>query len=570
LVGTDFDKASSRDPSEPDPSSGSASSGGTHHENSSGSSGAADQGGNPEKGTSDHADASGGSSGSESSSSGTSGTSVDPSYPKDCAAAASARSNVGCEFWPTVTANGVWSIFDFGIVITNGGAVNADVHITGPAGFDKRVTVRANDVQVVVLPWVADLKGPDTNACGSVTGMSQSVLSHGGAYRVTTSAPIVVAQFNSLEERGEGTAADGTPKDWSTCPAKGCTLGAILGCNSFSNDASLLLPTSTLSSVYRASGIRGWSSSGTGTRTDVTGGYLVVTATADATTVTVDVAPGGSVLAGGAEIAATAAGSRLTFTLQKAGDVAEIVGPKGQSFDLSGSLVGASAPVQVISGIACIELPIDKTACDHVEETVLPQSALGTHYVLAAPTGPKGTRVPRLLRFYADASSSALTFTPLTPPGCPTSLVPGEVSECYTSDDVEVRGSSRFAVGTFLASSAYIGSGTSDAMGDPAQSVSQPVDQFRADYTFSTSPAFASSFVDIVAPASADVTLDGHAMTTGEPVGTTTWKIYRASLPTLPSVHRIHATAPVDATVLGYGASTSYMLPAGLKAAPLP
>src|SRR5262249_28733072 len=35
--------------------------------------------------------------------------------PADCAEALATKSYVGCEYWPTVTANDVWSIFDYAV-----------------------------------------------------------------------------------------------------------------------------------------------------------------------------------------------------------------------------------------------------------------------------------------------------------------------------------------------------------------------------------------------------------------------------------------------------------------------
>src|SRR5678815_1730232 len=47
--------------------------------------------------------------------------------PADCNEAKNTRSYVGCDYWPTVNANNVWSIFDFAAVVANTGATAADV-----------------------------------------------------------------------------------------------------------------------------------------------------------------------------------------------------------------------------------------------------------------------------------------------------------------------------------------------------------------------------------------------------------------------------------------------------------
>jgi hypothetical protein len=42
--------------------------------------------------------------------------------PTTCEQAAQWQSYVGCDYWPTVVANDVWSIFDFTVVVANAGA----------------------------------------------------------------------------------------------------------------------------------------------------------------------------------------------------------------------------------------------------------------------------------------------------------------------------------------------------------------------------------------------------------------------------------------------------------------
>ena len=42
------------------------------------------------------------------------------------------RSYIGCDYWPTVTTNPVWSIFDFTVVVANTQSVAATVHRDGP------------------------------------------------------------------------------------------------------------------------------------------------------------------------------------------------------------------------------------------------------------------------------------------------------------------------------------------------------------------------------------------------------------------------------------------------------
>src|SRR5687768_15342635 len=81
---------------------------------------------------------------------------VDATAPSelDCASAANSRSYLGCDFWPTVTRNGVWSIFDFAVVVVNVGDQPADVKVEGANGIVASATVAARSLVKLYLPWV--------------------------------------------------------------------------------------------------------------------------------------------------------------------------------------------------------------------------------------------------------------------------------------------------------------------------------------------------------------------------------------------------------------------------------
>src|SRR5262249_41393152 len=152
-----------------------------------------------------------------------------------CAGAAQAKSYVGCDYWPTVVANNVWSIFDFAVVVANAGSNPAGITITGPLGTHKTGTVAPGQLQKYYLPWVVSLKGSDADMFGGATPMTASVVAKGGAYHLVSTVPVTVYQFNALEYQGQGGPAG---KNWTSCPG----LLSGIGCYSFSNDASLLLP----------------------------------------------------------------------------------------------------------------------------------------------------------------------------------------------------------------------------------------------------------------------------------------------------------------------------------------
>ena len=300
--------------------------------------------------------------------------------------------------------------------------------------------------------------------------------------------------------------------------------------------------------------------------------YFAVTATADKTKVTVKLSGAGTVKAStGGEIAATVGGGTLTFTLDQ-GDVAEVVSEKGIKYDFSGSLVTADRPVQVITGVPCIYLPLDKQACDHVEETVFPAETLGKHYVVTAPTGPKAKGVPQVVRFYGNVDGTKLNYVPAAPAGCPATLDAGQVVECTgtVTADFEVTGDHEFAIGTFLLAGELVdtsGSGLTLPSGDPSQSFSVAVEQYRKSYLFLAPDDYTASFVDVIGPAGASITLDGApvAATAWKAVGTGYAVAHLSLLAGSGGAHSIKSTVPVGIQVVGYGANTSYQYPGGLN-----
>jgi hypothetical protein len=491
-----------------------------------------------------------------------------PADPTTCAQAAAGRTYVGCDYWPTVVANNVWSIFDYAVVVANGQTVPANVTVTGPNAVNQSATVAPGSLTKIYLPWVADLKGPDTDTCGSAVPLTASVLSPKGAYHLLSSVPVTVYQFNALEYRGQG----GPPgKSWAACPGKQIcqSSSTASGCYSFSNDASLLLPSTAMTGNYRVTGIHGWTEvDPIGGPVDIMGGYFTITATQDATTVRVKIAAAGQVVAGGG-IAATAPNGILTLTLGQ-GDVAEVTTPVGSRYDLSGSLVAADKPVQVLTGIPCINLPQGQASCDHVEESVFPAETLGKHYLVTVPTGPTGVAIGHVVRLYGNVDGTTLTYAPARPAGCPAMLAAGGVADCGTvSSDFEVQGDHEFGVGSFMLGASVVDPqlDVTKEKGDPSQSVTASVEQYRTSYVFLAPDDYDISFVDIVGPTGVRVALDGAPVLTAfTPIGATGFGVARVQLGAgQAGAHVMASSAPVGIQVMGYGFATSYQYPGGLN-----
>jgi hypothetical protein len=158
-----------------------------------------------------------------------------------CSPATLGDGYVGCDYYPTVTPNPVYSGFHFAVAVSNSGDSSASVVVTRGAEVIAQRTVLPGELSRIELPWVSELKGGDQDACQRPPALGASRLLQGGAYRLRSDHPVSVYQFNPLEYR-----LTPTPE---SCPLRNQCPGAPQrdeGCLSFSNDASLLFfrPTS--------------------------------------------------------------------------------------------------------------------------------------------------------------------------------------------------------------------------------------------------------------------------------------------------------------------------------------
>jgi hypothetical protein len=494
--------------------------------------------------------------------------------PQTCEEAEQFKTYIGCDFWPTVTANAVWPIFDFAVVVANAGDEPAEVTVDrGGVPIGGATTIPPNELRTIYLPWVEDLKGPAVNACGGVEStLGSTVRSSQGAYHLVSSRPVTVYQFSALQYAAQG----GPPgKDWSGCPANQCTDAAVQ-CFSYSNDASLLLPSTALTTNYRITGYPGWQAADVGPTVAVTG-------TEDGTNVTMTVSNQGSVRAGPG-VAAAGGGGVVTFTLDR-GEVVEIVG--GSSSDLSGSLIQSDAPVQVIFSMACTQVPYGIAACDHIEESVFPAETFGSRYFVTVPTSPDGEPVAHLVRIYGNVDGTQLTYPSGKPEGLPDVINAGQVVEVGSAsleidpfanppfwwelsvtEDFEIVGDHEFAVATFQFGAEALGTDQlASELGDPSQSLVTAVEQYRTKYVFLAPLDYPVSYVDVVQPMTATVEIDG-APAGGAPteIGSSGYGIRRVSLGSgNDGAHVLVSDEPVGIQVMGYGSYTSYQYPGGLN-----
>jgi hypothetical protein len=475
--------------------------------------------------------------------------------PATCEEAAELASYVGCDFNPTVTPNPVAMVFDYAVVVANGNSAPVDVTVTRGTDTVATAQVKPNTAETIYLPWVIELKQPNPY---SGSQLDKSVRVADGAYHLVSSLPVTVYQFNAIEYAPVG----GPPgKDWANeCPPED-----FWGpCFSFSNDASLLLPTTSLRNSYRLTGIPGSSVIGDLGAIQV-GSYAVVTGLEDATQVEVLVSATGQVREGDV-IPAAGPGEVSSFSLDR-GEAAVVLGP--EVGDLSGSIIQADRPIQVIHGAPCVDIPETFLACDHIEETVFPAESWGRHYLVARPLGIDGAPDPHTVRIYGNVDGTVLTYPSGAPPGAPATIDAGEVVVLDQLDeDFEVIGDQELAVASYLLGAQLLD--PIEERGDPSQSMAVPVEQYRERYVFLAPTDYDLNYVMITMPLDAEVTLDGKPIGVAPtPIGND-FGVAGVPLPDLAGgSHKLEATAPVGIQVVGYGKYTSYYYPGGANFTPI-
>jgi len=480
-----------------------------------------------------------------------------------CDVAADQASNVGCEFWAVdldqqdycgqVMCNDPASA-PWGVVLSNASQYVANVTIelnSAPFGAAPQpvvvhqVTVNPGDLRALVLPTRELDCGVKPNDYASPGTCLSSQ-----AFRITSSNPILVYQFNVFE-------------------------------NAFSNDASLLLPTSALGRIYR---VIGWNAGhpipmpNFGLSSDRS--YVTVVGTTPSTQV--KVRPSWRIR-GNPPIEPTGPGGEIVVNLGPF-DVLNLETDDGTAqddpktiTDLTGTIVEANQPVAVFSGVESTSAPYwlevptpsgwtDQDTCclDHLEEQMFPVEAVGAKYVIPrSPVRSSGSwREPDVLRFLGVAETAQVKTT-LPAPYDQFTLEPGQVVTTWTQDDVIVDATKPVMVGQLLVSQGYV---DGPSLGDPSLTVFPPVDQYRTEYVILTPSSWAKNWVVIVTEVGSDVTLDA-APTDGcikESSGTLDGKTYESRrCPLDVGVHRLSGANPFGIVAYGYGSAGSYAFVGG-------
>jgi hypothetical protein len=443
--------------------------------------------------------------------------------------------------------------------------MEAQVTVTRGGSMTAQKTVPAGEVKTIQLPWVDKLKN-------TASDEEKSALVQDGAYRLQSSVPVTVYQFNPLQFEKDGNCESNDPM-----PLDG-------KCFSHTNDASLLLPTHVLTGNYMAlsrptlrlrQGGLGGIIGGGGEWAEIPGFVAVVGVESNPVDVEVRFSAHTRGSADGS-VSSHSPGDTDSFTLEQ-GDVLQLVtdgmnqsdcpGSRmseddrgnqycrmGEDYDLTGSEIRASGKVAVISGHNCTFVPHDRWACDHLEEAMFPLETWGKNF-LVSRTKPVQNE-PNVVRLVSGKNNNEITVTPSSVQNN-TTLNRGDWVEFETNKSFQVQGSKALMAVQYL-----YGQGQGMGEGDPSMSLAIPTEQFRNSYDFLAPSTFSSNLVNVTANEGQQVMLDGDPVQGWKSVGNTGLRIAQVQIS--GGAHHIESGEGFGIVVYGTGSYTSYMYPGGL------
>lgn len=414
-----------------------------------------------------------------------------------CDQAAATSSNIGCEYW-AVDLDNAQNQFDdaaegqFAVAVANvgqNGTASVVVEINNaPAGqpLDLQLVeehaIEELGLYVFLLPR-RDVDGGDF-ADNHVDDGPQTRLSS-DAFRITSDVPVVAYQFNTLDQQ-------------------------------YSNDASLLLPTSGLGKDHLVLGLTP-SGPVTTVGSPRNRGYVTIVGVEASTLVTVT--PTFDIVAGEG-IGAILAGTPTQFTIgpfdvvnleTELVTLAELAG--GQIPDLTGTTVISDKPVAVFFGtdlslISNTDLYEDSCCAEHLEEQILPSAAMGQKFVVSHSAQRNSGAMEQ--DFYRIMSYGGATVTTTLPaPDNAFTLAAGEYREFFTNTGFVVQATDGYLhVAQYLVAGGDVASPI-DGAGDSSLMYVPAVDQRRGLYVFTTGVGFSYNAAIVSMPQDGVATIDG-------------------------------------------------------------
>ncbi|WP_434421953.1 hypothetical protein [Nannocystis pusilla] len=418
-------------------------------------------------------------------------------------------SYIGCDYYPTVTKQ--YDLYNtapthvFAVAVANTSAQMVNITVTRGANMVTASTVAPNTVQILDLPWVNEL----------TKGDGPSALVVDGAYRLRTTGPVTVYQYN---------------------PLKATT----------TNDASLLLPVNTWTGNYLVAARGQWSG---------IPGFYAVTARQDNTTVTLTPSATGKIIAAGGGVAADGTG----VVVLNESNVLQVV---ATASDPTGTIVTADKPVQVIGGHKCTNVPDNIAACDHLEESMFPIETLAKEYVVVPPVQVPNDQLDKaqMVRIIASEPGTTLTFNPDQPVAKTLTNAGDFIEIATTTAKFVVTADKKIMVAQYM-----VGQNGGYGTSDPSMLLAVNPLQWRKDYLVHAPTNWVANYVDLIAKTGAAVKVDNVNVPSWAPIGNTGYAVAHVKLSNAgDGNHRITADQGVSVAVGGVMSAGSYWYPGGL------
>jgi hypothetical protein len=441
-------------------------------------------------------------------------------------------SYIGCDYYPTVTAGlrelNPWP-FHYAAVVANTSDQLANITVTRGDMVVAQQEVGPNTAQVIQLPYIEELANSALNQPGP------SLMVPDGAYRLRSTQPVTVYQFNPIEYELDN--------DYS-----------------YINDAGLLFPVNTWGESVRVVSRNHWLAN----NQFHLPGFYAVTSKQDGTVVTIEPSESGGWVYAGGGVASDGTGQ----VVLDEGDVLEVFTSAGQpspfNSDLTGTLITATNPIQVIGGHKCTNVPQNIQFCDRLEESIPPLATVGKSYIVTAPLIPTGGSEPKaeIVRITATEDDTDLSYDP-PQIGAPANIATAGqwVDLPQNANSFEVSSSKKILVSQYM-----LGQNAGGNSGDPAMTMTVATQQFRTHYLVHAPANYTYSYANIVAPNGASIIVDDQLVNWFQEIGDTGYSIARVTLSNFgDGNHTATGNHPFGITVYGYGQYTSYWYPGGLN-----
>ena len=458
-------------------------------------------------------------------------------------------SYIGCEYWAADLDNAIdgggtldAAAQPFAVVLSNThDTLTANIVVyTKESGKVVKVVefeVKPHALEAIILPnqcYKRDTEGKLYSCDRAYSTNGTKILDT--AFYIKSDLPITAAQFNPLEN-----------------------------VDVFSNDASLLFPTTALGRRYMVMSRR--------QQYDSFYSFVTVIATEPGQTEvvfesTTNIQNGTDKK--GKPIYGMKAGDKQTFYLEQY-DILNLE-TVNIGDDPTGSLVTANKNVAVFAGNEATSIPeTDPITCcaDHIEHQQYPLSAWGRKYN-AVKLKPRG-KERDMWRILARTDGTIITTTPNVFKKETLTLNAGQWYDILTQESFTIESSSPVLVGQFMTgqndpTDPETGLATTDwaGIGDPTYIIGVPIEQYRKDYRFLAPNKYAKDYITIVAPHKATVTLDDKTVDESKFFTFGTGEYKAAYILIEDGSHEITATEPIGLFSYGVDNYVSYGYPAGL------